>query len=95
MRYIIKKKEQQIPIEKTFTEIEESQYSCMSQINLGKKGVVFLTVAFFSMLLFASFSHAFEIKEIHAEDGAGTYWTCSYCGQSNKCYEIWCSNCGR
>jgi hypothetical protein len=33
-------------------------------------------------------------EEVRCEDGAGSYWTCSNCGQSNKCYEMTCSECG-
>lgn len=35
-------------------------------------------------------------RSIHAEDGAGTYWTCNNCGYAeNKFYEMTCSNCGQ
>lgn len=95
MKYIRKKLIPASLKEKTYTEIEEEQYKSFKTIDIGKKGAFLLVSAFLGMLLVASFSHALDIREIHAEDGAGTYWTCSYCGQSNKCYEIWCSNCGR
>jgi hypothetical protein len=95
MNYVRKKRPVPSLNEKTFTEIEEEQYQSFKSIDIGNKGALLLVAAFLGMLLFSSFSHAIEVQEIYAEDGAGSYWTCSYCGYSNKCYEIWCANCGR
>lgn len=95
MFYISKKRKPMALNEKTFTEIEEDHYQSFKSIDIGKKGAFFLVAAFLGMLLFSSIGHSYEAPEKYAEDGAGTYWTCRYCGHSNKCYEIWCSNCGR
>ena len=44
---------------------------------------------------FSHESQAINLREVQAEDGAGTYWTCNNCGYSeNKVYEMRCSNCG-
>lgn len=61
-----------------------------------------LFIVFMILFLIFSLGYCFSqesqetyVKVVKAEDGAGTYWTCSNCGYSeNKFYELRCSNCG-
>ena len=82
---------------KTFTECEESQYKVIQPLRVNKVFVLFMGAIFLAFIFLTAFENVsvpFTHCKLNAEDGAGTYWTCSNCGSSNKCYEMRCSNCG-
>jgi len=81
-------------LNKTTTEVEEEKYGLRAPLRISKTFALFMVTAFVSIMLFAAFEEPVIRSKLNAEDGAGTYWTCSNCGSSNKCYEMSCSNCG-
>lgn len=94
--YFIKKNKPTVkPMEKTFTEAEEDKYISLNRKPiLTRKAIIIMAL----LLLAANMSSVFctHLEETHAQDGAGDYWSCRWCGySSNKCYEMSCSQCGR
>lgn len=97
--YYCKKKSKNYEDENTDKEELERQYSRLKQVfpTITRKTIVILGI----ILLVLNSTHIFSFhsdhpRERHAQDGAGDYWTCRWCGySSNKCYEMSCSQCGR
>ena len=97
MKFVHKKKKYEPPFPSTACEEEEKQYAKLKLRpfpSISRNTIIILGLLF--LVLNSTHIFSFNVPETHAEDGAGSYWTCRWCGySSNKCYEMSCSQCGR
>ena len=96
MFYTPKKEPMTLLTEKTLAEKLTGRFNMNDQPSnwqVKRFYIAFVLCVIMSLCHFVQ-ANAESFDSIQVEDGAGTYWTCSKCGNSNKCYEMSCGRCG-